>query len=74
MVPGTSAVDLKAGEAGIDLWELVDIFNESVGEIVTTMVNNGYSQNQEFDANSAALKLLADAGAGQNPKQKTGRL
>ncbi|GHV95236.1 peptidase M48 [Spirochaetia bacterium] len=59
LVTGTSA----AGAAtGYDVNELTDVFNESVGEIVTTMVNNGYSQTQEFDADSTALSLLASAG------------
>ena len=62
LVTGTSAA---GAAAGYDVNELTDIFNESVGEIVTTMVNNGYSQNQEFDADSTALSLLI--GAGYNP-------
>jgi len=47
---------------GISLDELTDIFNESVGEIVSTLVNNGYSQAQEFDADNTAMRLLASAG------------
>jgi len=58
MVTGSSA----AGAAGYNLGELTDIFNESVGEIVTTLVNNGYSQSQEFDADTTALGLLAATG------------
>jgi predicted Zn-dependent protease len=59
LVTGTSA----AGAAtGYDVNELTDVFNESVGEIVTTMVNNGYSQTQEFDADNTALGLLAATG------------
>ena len=69
LVTGTSA----AGAAtGMDVNELTDVFNESVGEIVTTMVNNGYSQTQEFDADSAALGLLASAG--YNPSGLTDML
>ncbi|MDR2478714.1 MAG: M48 family metalloprotease [Treponema sp.] len=59
LVTGTSAA---GAAAGYDVNELTDVFNESVGEIVTTMVNNGYSQNQEFDADSTALELLASSG------------
>lgn len=44
------------------LAELTDIFNESVGEIITTLVNNGYSQAQEFNADALAMSLLASAG------------
>jgi predicted Zn-dependent protease len=47
--------------AGIALSELTDILNEAAEEIVTTL-NNGYSQNQEFDADNMALYLLASAG------------
>ncbi|MDR0584663.1 MAG: M48 family metalloprotease [Treponema sp.] len=59
MVTGTSAA---GAAAGMDVNELTDVFNESVGEIVNTMVNNGYSQNQEFEADNTALSLLASAG------------
>ena len=69
MVTGTSAV---GAYAGVDVNELTDIFNESVGEIVTTMVNNGYSQKQEFEADSTALGLLASAG--YNPSGLTDML
>jgi predicted Zn-dependent protease len=60
LVTGGSAVDIAAG--GTTIGELTDIFGESVGEIVSTMVNNGYSQSQEFDADDLALELLASAG------------
>jgi len=59
MVTGTSAA---GAAAGYDVKELTDVFNESVGEIVTTMVNNGYSKTQEFDADTTALGLLAATG------------
>ena len=59
MITGVSA----AGAAtGYNVNELTDIFNESVGEIVTTMVDNGFSQSQEFEADNTALRLLASAG------------
>jgi len=59
MVTGTSA----AGAAtGMNVNQLTDVFNESVGEIVQTMVSNGFSQTQEFDADNKALSLMADAG------------
>jgi predicted Zn-dependent protease len=59
LVTGTSA----AGAAtGLDVNQLTDVFNESVGEIVHTMVNNGYSQSQEFEADNTALSLMASAG------------
>lgn len=59
LVTGASA----AGAAtGMNVNELTDVFNESVGDIVSTMVNNGYSQTQEFDADNTALSLLAATG------------
>jgi predicted Zn-dependent protease len=59
MVTGASA----AGAAtGYDVNEMTSIFNETVGDIVSTLVNNGYSQSQEFEADATALSLLADAG------------
>jgi predicted Zn-dependent protease len=59
LITGTSAA---GAAAGYDVNELTDVFNESVGEIITTMVNNGYSQTQEFDADNTALGLLAATG------------
>jgi predicted Zn-dependent protease len=47
---------------GMDVNQLTDVFNESIGEIVTTMINNGYSQTQEFEADNTAMKLMASAG------------
>jgi predicted Zn-dependent protease len=58
LITGTTA----AGAAGYDINELTDIFSESVTEIVSTLVNSGYSQTQEFDADNMALSLLASAG------------
>jgi predicted Zn-dependent protease len=59
LITGTAA----AGAAiGYDVNALTDVFVESVGEIVTTLVNSGYSQRQEFDADDMALNLLASAG------------
>ena len=69
LVTGTSA----AGAAtGLNVNELTDVFNESVGEIVSTLVNNGYSQSQEFEADLTALSLLASAG--YNPSGLTDML
>jgi predicted Zn-dependent protease len=62
MVTGASAA---GAVSGYDVKEMTNIFNESVGDIVSTLVNNGYSQVQEFDADTTALSLLA--GAGYNP-------
>ncbi|MCL2209039.1 MAG: M48 family metalloprotease [Treponema sp.] len=59
LVTGTSAA---GAAAGMDVKELTNVFNESVGEIIQTLVNNGYSQAQEFDADNTAMSLLASAG------------
>ncbi|MDR1857919.1 MAG: M48 family metalloprotease [Treponema sp.] len=69
MVTGTSAA---GAAAGYNVNELTNIFNETIGDIVSTLVNNGYSQTQEFEADSAALALLA--GAGYNPSGLTDML
>jgi predicted Zn-dependent protease len=41
---------------------MVDVFGDSVNEVVTTMVTNGYSITQEYDADSMALSLMDLAG------------
>ncbi|MDR2731073.1 MAG: M48 family metalloprotease, partial [Treponema sp.] len=47
---------------GMDVNEFVDILNESVGEILQTMVNSGYSKEQEYDADLAAMCFMSAAG------------
>jgi len=42
--------------------ELASIMSDSVNEVITTMVVNGFSQTQELEADSTALSLLASAG------------
>ena len=42
--------------------ELLETFDISIDEIVTTMITNGYSREQEFEADSMALMLMAAAG------------
>lgn len=59
LVTGTSAA---GAAAGLNVNQLTDILNESVGEIVHTLVNSGYSQTQEFEADNTAMSLMADAG------------
>jgi predicted Zn-dependent protease len=60
METGSAAATVASNE--LSLGELTGIFDESVNDIVNQMVNNGYSQTQEFDADSTALSLLASAG------------
>ncbi len=45
-----------------DLIALTDAFGESVNEVVNSLVNSGYSQEQEFQADKTALMLMANAG------------
>jgi predicted Zn-dependent protease len=59
MVTGISAAGVAAN---MDVKELTDVFNQSVGEIVNTLLNKGYSRDQEYDADNFALALLAAAG------------
>jgi predicted Zn-dependent protease len=59
LVTGTAAAGVATG---MNVNELTDVFNETVGEIVTTMVNNGFSQSQEFDADNTAMALMAASG------------
>jgi len=59
MVTGAS---VAGAVSGYDVNEVTSVFNESVGDIVNTLVNNGYSQSQEYDADAKALSLLASAG------------
>jgi predicted Zn-dependent protease len=57
---GSAAVGLVTD--GTVLAQLTYTLHESVGDIMVTLVNNGYSQSQEFDADNLALALLADTG------------
>ena len=59
MVTGTSAV---GAARGMNVTELTNVFNETVGEIIQTMVTRGYSQAQEFEADNTAMALMAAAG------------
>ncbi len=60
VVTGTSAASV-AGQ-GTALGELTNLFSEDVNKVVTAMVNNGYSQSQEFDADDLAMSLMAASG------------
>lgn len=62
---GISATSAAVSVAKKDA-ELASTMNDMVSDVVTELVNNGYSKSQEFDADSLALKLMA--GAGYNPE------
>jgi len=47
---------------GMDPEEFTDALNESVGDIMQTMVNRGYSKEQEYEADIAAMYFLAASG------------
>jgi len=50
------------GIGGESVKELASVMSDSVNEVVTTLVVNGFSKNQEYDADATALSLLASAG------------
>jgi predicted Zn-dependent protease len=47
---------------GTALEELTDIFDKSIADALITLIDRGYSRDQEFDADTNALALLAAAG------------
>jgi predicted Zn-dependent protease len=53
---------VSVGVGGENLKELAGMMGDSAGEIVTTMVSSGYAKDQEFEADTLALALLASAG------------
>ena len=59
LITGTSAAG-AAGNATVS--ELAGTFGDSVNEIVSTLVTNGYSRTQELDADSFAMGLMSLAG------------
>jgi predicted Zn-dependent protease len=60
----SGAADRAAGIAAREasLSERQTLFDNAVRELVTTLVVNGYSQDQEFQADIYAVRLLALAG------------
>ena len=63
----TQALGVIGGEtvkhlAGAELAELTGIFADSVGDVMTTMVNNGYSRSYEHQADQGAVTILTRAG------------
>jgi len=59
IITATTAI---GAATGMDFNELTSVFTDTVGDIVNTVVNSGYSRQQEFEADTKALSLLADAG------------
>lgn len=63
----TEALGIIGGEAikhaaGAELAQLTGIFADSVGDVMTGMVNNGYSRSYEYDADQGAVGILSRAG------------
>lgn len=63
----TSALTILAAEgakqtAGRDIAQLTQVFEGSVGDVVNTLVVNGYSRDQERQADEAALLILRRVG------------
>jgi predicted Zn-dependent protease len=51
-----------AEAAGDGIRELAGILGDTVNDLITTLIINGYSREQELEADAAALSLLAAAG------------
>lgn len=63
----TSALTILAAEgvksfAGQDLAQLTEAFEGSISDITTTMIQNGYSRDLEYQADAAALEILRRTG------------
>jgi beta-barrel assembly-enhancing protease len=63
----TSAFTIIAAEGakqygGQNLAQLTEIFQESVGDVVNTLVVNGYSRDQERQADTEAITMLRRVG------------
>jgi predicted Zn-dependent protease len=56
---GTAAAKSLSGQ---DMAKLTDLFAGSVGDVIKTIVTNGYSREQELAADEAALVYLYRAG------------
>lgn len=63
----TEALAVIGGEAvkhatGGNLAQLTSLFTDCVGDILSTMVNNGYSRELEFQADKTAVTILRRCG------------
>jgi predicted Zn-dependent protease len=54
--------EVLASQGPAELAEITNLFSESVNEVVETLVTNGYSRSQEYDADEYARELLLRAG------------
>jgi predicted Zn-dependent protease len=60
--PAAEKAEQIANVTGLDLHSVTEIFGESAGDMVSALVNYGYAQVQEFNADYTAVGLLAAAG------------
>lgn len=63
----TQAVAILGGETakhltGGQLGQLTTLFADSIGDIMTNMVNNGYSRSYELQADQGAVSILTKSG------------
>lgn len=70
LVTGIAAANLKGGVYGVTLsekemekvMEAVDSISNASNEVVKTLVNTGFSKEQEFEADKQALYIMQSAG------------
>lgn len=48
--------------ASQDVGQVTSIFEDTIDDIVSTMVNSGYSRSQEYEADAGAVEILEAAG------------
>ncbi|AEF80667.1 M48 family metalloprotease [Leadbettera azotonutricia] len=58
----TALVATGGAATNTDVKQLTEVFNASIGEVLNTMLNSGFSRDQEFAADSIALSLMAGSG------------
>ena len=61
-VAGLLATEAAGELAPGGLGKLVGLFNESIGDVIKNMVVNGYSREQELEADYAALVIMNRVG------------
>jgi Zn-dependent protease with chaperone function len=58
----TEKAEEIANVTGLDINAVTGIFDQAAGEMISALINNGYAQVQEFNADYTAVTLLAAAG------------
>jgi len=61
-----TAVTGIGAATGMDFNDITNVFIDTVGDIFNNVVNDKYSRQQEFEADTKALSLLKDAGYNQS--------